>query len=63
MPDTTSILGFADSMLARWRRHRADMRTRRAIDSLSHHMRKDIGWPDPLPDRVQRRWPAGENRP
>ncbi|NRC56777.1 DUF1127 domain-containing protein [Mesorhizobium sediminum] len=34
-------------------------RTRRAIDGLSAHLRKDIGWPDGLPDR--QRVPAGRN--
>ena len=62
MPDTPAIFGFVDSALARWRRYRSDLRNRRAIDGLSHHLRKDIGWPDPLPDRNHRRSPAGGRR-
>lgn len=59
---TQAVLGFVDEMFVRWRRYRAEVRTRRAIGGLSHHMRKDIGWPDPLPDRHGRRSSSGEWR-
>jgi len=54
MAEHPAFLVFMDSALARWRRHRREVRTRRAIAELPHHMRKDIGWPDALPDRPAR---------
>ena len=59
MSFTSAMLTFVEDGLARWRRHRAEARTRRALAGLSHHMRKDIGWPDPVPDR-RRRVPFGD---
>jgi len=56
---TASFLAVVEGALDRWRRYRARVRTRRAVSGLSHHMLKDIGWPDALPDRQRRRTPPG----
>lgn len=56
IPAFTLAVGAA---INRWRAWRAEVHTRRAIAALPHHLRKDIGWPDPLPDH-RRRVPPGE---
>lgn len=55
MPRSPIVVTLIEDALARWRDHRSQARTRQAIANLSEHMRKDIGWPDPLPDRRIRR--------
>ena len=60
MSKTPAFLVLFEDVFARWRAYRAEIRTRRAISGLSPHMRKDIGWPDALPDRHRRRTPPGE---
>lgn len=35
-----------------WRRRRTARRTRAIVESLPADIRKDIGWPDPMPDRT-----------
>ena len=54
-----AFITLVEGASSRWRGYRSKARTRRAIDGLSHHLRKDIGWPDPLPERPRRR-PPGE---
>ena len=50
MPRTTgNFAAIFEDVYARWRSHRAAQRTRRAIADLPTHIRKDIGWPDPVP--------------
>ena len=57
MPRSPIIVSIIGSTLARWRDHRADLRTRRIVAELPNHLRKDIGWPDGVRER---RDPPGE---
>jgi hypothetical protein len=60
MPRTPLLLALVEDAVTQFRSFNERRRTRRAIDGLSAHLRKDIGWPDGLPDR-QRRVPVGRN--
>ena len=60
MTHAPAIFALVDNAVTRWRKYRADMRTRRAIEGLPRRLRKDIGWPDTLPDRHARRFLSGE---
>lgn len=55
MPRSTRILMLVDDVIARWRCYRNDARTRRIVSNLPPQIRKDIGWPDVLPDHGGRR--------
>ncbi|MEO3389126.1 hypothetical protein [Mesorhizobium sp. CAU 1741] len=55
MSQNIAFLGFVEDVVARWRSHRESVRTRNIVAGLSPQMRKDIGWPDSLPDRARRR--------
>lgn len=59
MTHSPILSALIDNAVIRWRRYRADMRTRRAIEGLPRSVRKDIGWPDTLPDRHARRFLDG----
>lgn len=45
MSFTSSFAAVFDDVFARWRRNRTEARTRRAIGTLSPHVRRDIDWP------------------
>lgn len=48
------IFAFVEDTIGRWRAYRQNMKARRLIDNLPPQLRKDIGWPDALPDRARR---------
>jgi hypothetical protein len=54
MNDTSIFSGLVTGALGRWRRHRMHSRTRLSPSSLPPHLRKDIGWIDPVPERARR---------
>ena len=57
MPITPDFIMMVEDTIARWRSYRTNARTRRIVQSLPRHIRKDIGWPEaPLPDRSDPRW-------
>lgn len=57
MSTSPGFLALFDDVYARWLSHRASARTRRIVQNLPRHIRKDIGWPEaPLPDRRDPRW-------
>ncbi len=60
MPRTPILLALVEDAVTQFRSFNERRRTRRAIDGLSPHLRKDLGWPDALPDR-QRRVLPGRN--
>ena len=45
------IVSLIGEMLARFRDHRAELRTRRIVAELPPHLRKDIGWPGGVRER------------
>ena len=54
---TPDFILMVEDTIARWRAYRSAARTRRAVNDLPRHLRKDIGWPDAsLPDRADPRW-------
>ncbi len=60
MPRTPILLALVEDAVTQFRSFNERRGTRRAIDGLSPHLRKDIGWPDGLPDR-ERRFPSGRS--
>jgi len=60
MTHVPALVALIDNAVTRWRKYRIDRRTRREIEGLPRNLRKDIGWPDPLPDRHARRFITGE---
>jgi hypothetical protein len=51
MPANHTVLNIFGDAIVRWRNHRAEVKTRRVIEGLPRQIRKDIGWPEALPDR------------
>lgn len=56
MPSTPAFIAAIEDVVARWRSHRRLSRTRRIVSDLPRHIRKDIGWPEAVPDRRDPRW-------
>lgn len=44
------LFAYGARIAGDWRRRRLRQRTRMIIEGLPADIRKDIGWPDPLPD-------------